>query len=193
MRRAGHLLFVAALLASVSAAGAAGTGVTEGPTWTYVDAGYNNINFDSASITEDADGWFAGGSIGFFKHGHAFGRYNDNSTEDTDLDVSTWFAGAGWHGMFGEKSDLLGEVAYTDNELLDDSGYFARAGIRFRPIQMFEVGGFARYEDVGSEDDVIPQANAMLYIWRLSVGLEWEGQEDADVYNGFVRFFFDRD
>jgi hypothetical protein len=86
----------------------------------------------------------------------------------------------------------VGDVAYEHAEVgsADDDGYFARAGVRFRPIGLFEAGGFARYQDVGDEDDVVWQVNALIYVWRLGLGAEWESQDDVDSYNVFARFNF---
>jgi hypothetical protein len=162
--------------------------VAGSPSWTYVEAGYNNVDLDN--LNEEGDGWFVGASLGF-KHMHLFGRAIQSETDVTDSDFNRWYVGGGWHGLLGERSDLVGELAYVDAEVgaTDDSGYFGRAGVRWRPINLFEAGGFARFEDLDElDDDVVWEANAMLYVWRLSLGLSYETQDDVDTYNVFARF-----
>lgn len=159
------------------------------PAWTYVEGGYTNIDLDD--LDDEGDGYFVGGSFGlaFF---HFFGRFTDNKTDDSDLDIERRYAGIGWHGGVGPV-DLLAEAAYVDAEFgdEDDSGYFVRGGVRFRPIKLIEVGGFARYEDLGDlDDDVVWEANALLYIWRLGIGASYETQDEVDTINAFVRFNF---
>lgn len=159
------------------------------PAWTYVEGGYTNIDIDD--LDDDGDGYFLGGSFGlaFF---HVFARVSESETDELDLDVERRYAGIGWHGGVGPV-DLLAEAAYVDAEFgdEDDNGYFVRGGVRFRPIKLIEVGGFARYEDVGDlEDDVVWEANALLYIWRLGIGASYETQDEIDTYNAFLRFNF---
>jgi hypothetical protein len=165
----------------------------QGPSWAYLEAGFNSVDFDDAGVSDDGDGYFAGVSFPIFKSLHVFGRYIDNTTDDLDLDITRWYAGAGWHGMLGEKADLVGEVAYTDAEfdMIDGSGYFGRAGVRWRPIQLVEVGAFGRWEDLGGDiddSDTIWEANAMVYVWRVSLGLGYETQDELDTFNAFARF-----
>lgn len=161
-------------------------------TWTYAEGGYNNVDIDS--INDDGNGWFLGGSFGM-KNFHFFGRYTDSSTDQTSTDVKHWFAGAGWHGMLGDSADVLGELAYSHGEVgsVDDNGYFVRGGVRWRPIGLFEMGGFVRYEDLGDLDsNMVYEANVMIHFWRIGLGASYETQDDADTYNIFARFNFGR-
>jgi hypothetical protein len=183
-----------AVVGIVVAAGFSGAAVAQAPDWSYLEAGYSNLNVDDGSIDDDGAGWFAGANFEIFKSFHIFGRYNDNSLDDTDIDVTRWYVGAGWHGLLGEKADLLGEVAWVDSEFesggIDDSddGYFARVGARWRLAKMFEVGAFSRFEDViEDEDDLLWEANAMVYVWRVAIGASAD-IGDYDTYNAFVRF-----
>ena len=100
--------------------------------------------------------------------------------------------------MLGEKADLIGEVAWIDQEFdppgpskIDDNGYFARVGVRWRPIKLVEIGGWIRYQDVGDfDDEEVYEANAILHLWRIGIGLAIETQDDIDTYSGFVRLNF---
>ncbi|MCP3980220.1 MAG: hypothetical protein GY716_13020 [bacterium] len=173
-----------------------GAAFAEGINWTYIEAGYNNVDLDD--LDDDGDGWFAGGKFAIGDSYHITARYDDNTTDDTDADLSTWHLGAGWHGLFGDGADLFGEVAYVDREFgdFDGSGWFGRAGVRWRPISLLEVGAGARWEDLGGDiddSDTIWEANALIYVWKLGIGLSYETQDEVDTYNGFVRFNFGGD
>jgi len=112
---------------------------------------------------------------------------------DLDLDVNDWFIGGGWHGLLGEKADLFADLAYIDSERgpLDESGYFGRIGVRWRLIKMLELGASTRYQDVGDlDDDVVWNANAILYVWKMGIGIAAEISDDIDSYNAFLRFNF---
>ncbi len=143
---------------------------------------------------DEGDGAFAGASVGFLKHFHVFARYVSNNTDTLDADITNTIIGGGWHGLLGDKADLIGELAYIDQEFdfLDDSGYFGRVGARWRPIKLFEIGGWIRYQDAGDSFDStgVYEANAMVHLWRFAIGLGAEIQDDIDTFNGFVRFNF---
>lgn len=182
-----------ALIAVLSLVVFAGTASAEAPAWSYVEAGYNNINVDSGIGDDDGDGWFAGASFGA-KNWHLFGQYTENNTDDLDLDINQWFVGVGWHGLLGEKADLFGDVAYMDADYggFDDSGYFGRVGVRWRLIKLLEIGASTRYQDLGDLDnDLVWNANAIFYVWKLGIGVNAEIADDIDTYNAFVRFNFE--
>jgi hypothetical protein len=160
------------------------------PNYSYVEVGYNDVDIEGESL----DGFFAGASFGG-KNFHVFGRYNDN---DADLiDITTWWLGGGWHGGLGEKADVIAEVAYLDTSVdvlslgdASDSGYFARGGVRWRLIKLFEIGGWVRYQDIADDTDTGYELNAIFNVWRIGIGLGYEDISDAETLNAFVRFNF---
>ena len=172
MKRTGYLWTSVALLALLAIPGAAVA--DDGINWSYVEAGFNSFDIDE--LDDDGDGYFVGASFGG-KNWHVLG----------------------WHGLLGEKADLVGELAYLNAEVgtIDDSGYFGRVGARWRPISLLEVGAFARWEDKGDLDDVpefdndvIWELNAMVYLWKFAIGLGYEMESEIDTYNAFARFNF---
>ena len=184
------LIVLTSILAVVVIA-APDTALADPPPWTFVEAGYANLDLDDQS--DDGDGVFVGGSFGL-ENWHFFGRYQDASTDDLDIDVERLVLGAGWHGgLLTEKADLFAEVAYVDAEIepIDDEGYFVRGGVRFRPINMFEVRAAGRWEDVDElDDDFVVELTGVFYFWRLGAGLTYEAADDIDTYTAFIRFDF---
>lgn len=161
--------------------------------WTYIEAGYVSLNIDNIdldNLDDDAGGWFGGFSLGLGKNFHLLGRYEERSTDRLSLDIDRWALGLGWHGLLGESADLVVDAAYVDAKLgpLEDHGYMGRGGIRWRPFKLFEIGAFARFEDLGDlDDDVVYQANVLVHLFRLGIGLQYETQKDIDSYNAFLR------
>lgn len=167
-----------------------------------MEAGYNKIDLvDLGQIDDEGNGGFVGASFGFLEHFHVFGRYASNNTDELDADVTHSTAGGGWHGLLGQKADLIVDLAWFDQGFepagssgspkMDDDGYFARVGARWRPIKLIEIGGWIRYQDVGEfGDDDVYEASAIVHLWRVGVGLAVETQGDIDIYNGFVRINF---
>src|SRR5499426_344505 len=166
--------------------------LAEAPAWTYVEGGY--LNVDPDNFSGSGDNWFVGGSLDFLKHFHVSGRYINGDYAD-NADLKAWTFAAGWHGGLGEKTDLVGELTWSDSDIdnVSDSGAGATAGVRWRMIKLFELDGFAHwtdFNDTGSQDSY--EALGMFYIWRLSFGAAWVTSSDFDQYNAFVRFNFGR-
>jgi hypothetical protein len=166
----------------------------EAPNYSYVEAGYLNVNEDD--LSGSGDNWFAGGAIGLGKHFHAIGFYT-NGDLGTDVSQTYWRAGLGWHGLLGEKADIVAEAYYVDQTVdgpgpsNSDTGYRVTGGIRWLPIKFFELDGFANFNDVQSDHtDTTWEARAIINIWRLGFGGDYEKFDTADQWNAFVRFNF---
>ena len=171
------------------------------PGYSYIEVGYNEVDVDNlGSASDDGNGGYAGAGFGFLKHFHLFGRYDSNNTDTFDIDLNTWKLYGGWHGLLGEKADLIGEVGWINTEFkvsgasnLDDGGYLARVGARWRPIKLFEIGGWISYQDqdLGTVDaNNAYEVNAILNLWRFGIGQAAEVREDIETYNAFARFNF---
>ena len=172
------------------------------PGYSFVEVGYNEIDVDGlgsgSGFSDEGSGGYAAAQFGFLKRFHVFGRYDSNNTDTADADLNRATLGGGWHGMLGEKADLTVDVAWVDQEFdpsgspgFDDSGYFGRVGASWRPIKLFEVGGWVRYQDVGDFDSgTVVDANAILNLWRIGIGLAAEVESDIETYSAFARFNF---
>ena len=163
------------------------------PPWTYIEGGY--LNVDPDDVSGSGDNWFAGGSIGFLKHFHAGGRYVNGDYGD-NISLTTWNFNAGWHGLLGDKADLLFDVTWTDTEIDDvgDNGHGFAAGVRWLPINFFELDGFAYWtdlDDAGSNDSY--EARVIFNIWKIGIGGSGLYSSDATSYAVFARFNFGRD
>jgi hypothetical protein len=163
------------------------------PPWIYVEGGYlvNDPDLEGIDSSETGDNWFVGG-MGGGKMWHVFVDYQQGDFVD-GVDNKNWKLGVGWHGLLGERADLVADGAYLKNdEPFDDSGWQARIGVRWRIIKLVEVAGFVSYVDFSDLDsDTVGELQALLYVWRIGIGLSYEGGGDvADQYGAFLRFNF---
>lgn len=187
-----------ALVSIVALVLVSGVALAEGPKWTYVEAGYLGVNPDD--LEGSGDNFFVGGAFGG-KMWHVIGQYTDGDIAD-GIEQQDWRLGVGWHGLLGDRADLLAEAYYVDKSVtvtpapfagndLDDNGYRLTGGVRWRPIGLVEVDGFIHYTDLSDAgDDTSYELRALLYVWRLGIGAGYEKFDDGDQYNAFVRFNF---
>src|SRR5262245_10119755 len=83
----------------------------EPPKWGYIEGGF--IDFDPDDGASD-DGAYAGASFTIFKHFHIVAEYDDIGN------YTLWNAGAGWHGLLGDKADLFAQIVWANIDI-DDS------------------------------------------------------------------------
>ncbi len=167
--------------------------LAEGPGYRYVEGGYLNVDVDD--LNGSGDNYFLGGSFGG-EWWHVNGTYTSGDLAD-DVELQIWDIAVGWHGLLGDKADVVAEAAYVDQEIEfssgsdNDTGYRVTGGVRWVPFKLLELDGFVNYGDV-SDSDVSYEARAIINIWRLGFGAAFEKFDDSDQWNAFVRFNFGR-
>ena len=162
--------------------GTAASNVTaEDPGYTYLEGGWVRDDPDEG---DSENGWFGGGSFGV-EWFHFFGEYRDPGA------FETFEAGGGWHGLLGEKADLVAEAAYVDADF--DEGYRASGGVRWLITDDFEVNAWLNHTDVGDFENDTLALGAHWEFWRsMAVGGEYEFGDEADSARIFIRFYFRR-
>lgn len=169
--------------------------LAEGPNYRYVEGGY--LSVDVNDLDGSGDNYFVGGSFGG-KWWH-IPAYYANGNLGPDYDQSLWRVGFGWHGLLGDKADVIGQAEYV-SQTIDapgassdtETGYRLVGGVRWVPFKLLELDGFANYNDIGSESDVSWEGRAIVNIWRLGFGGAYEKFDNSDQWNAFVRFNFGR-
>jgi hypothetical protein len=154
----------------------------EAPSYKFVEGGYFKIEDGSSSDSES--GWFAGAMFGG-KRWQAFVEYDDAS------DISLLFIGGGWHGLLGEKADVVAQISYLDASSSggsDESGYRATGGVRWQLIKILELGGYFHYTDLDGGDEAF-ELEAVFTFGRIGVGASYE-TDDVDITKAFVRWNF---
>ncbi len=168
----GACFVMALLLASASGVEAAS------PRYKYIEGGWLKVDPDQIG---SENGFFFGGMFDL-RSFHFFGEYGDPGN------FEVWQAGGGWHGLFGERLDLVLQAAFIDFDF--DDGLRLSAGIRWMLLEQLEVNGFIHHTDLDkfSDQDTI----ALNGIWdltpRFGVGAGFEGGDDIDTIRAFARF-----
>jgi hypothetical protein len=162
------------------------------PNYRYVEGGYLSVDVDD--LDGSGDNYFLGGSFGgSWWHIPVYYAKGDLGP---DFEQTTWRVGFGWHGLLGDKADVIGEADYVDQSIDgpgpddSDTGYRLVGGVRWVPFALLELDGFANYNDVGSESDISWEARGIINIWRLGFGADYEKFDDSDQWNAFIRFNF---
>lgn len=148
--------------------------------YSFVEGGW--LREDNDSLEDAEDGWFAGGQM-TFKRIHVFAEYGDPGS------FEIWQAGAGWHGLFGDKLDLVLEGAWYDVDV--DDGYRVSGGIRWLMFKRFELNSYYNHIDAGEfENDGVSVGVNFEFLDRMAVGGEWEWGDESDSGRLFFRFYF---
>ena len=165
------------------------------PGYAFIEAGA--IDIDAKTSELESDGWFAGFSLGF-KHFHIPGQYSKTSGSGGVGDTKKWNVGVGWHGLFGERADLVIEASYLDVRIdtsdgrVNDDGLLASGGVRWRIIKIFEINGFVDYVDLSDRgSDTGWRANMLFNIGPVGIGLGYQSM-DADIASAYLRWNFGR-
>ncbi len=146
--------------------------------YTYAEGGWIRDNPEGA---DTENGWFLGGQFGTRRF-HFFAEYADPGPLDYKQ------AGGGWHGLFGDRIDLIAEAAYVDLDF--DEGYRVTGGVRWYLLDKLEVDGFVTRTDLGSFEN---SSFGIGGVWdlkeRLSVGAKFDLGDESDTLRAFVRFY----
>lgn len=151
----------------------------QSPNYSFAEIGPWRVEPDGAS---SENGFFVGGSAGIskFQVVAAFGDAGD---------FDQWFVGGGWHGLLGQRADLVAEGQFIHNQIGGD-GLGVSLGIRWMVLRRLELNGFANYTRL----DYVDTSGELNGIWdfarRFGVGAGYEYGSDLKTLRAFVRLNF---
>jgi hypothetical protein len=160
-----------------------GSGITTGavaaePSYRFADLGVYHLDPD---ISSSDDGGYLGGSFGI-KHFHFFGEY-------ANLDRTLWEAGAGWHGLFGKKADLIFQVSWFDVGV--ENGLKLKGGARWMVLEKLEINGYLVYTDLDlSSTNGVDVGAVWLFARWFGLGGNYQWGDEANTARLFARFSF---
>ena len=145
--------------------------LAQGPRYSYVEAGWQNVELEidgTFSDDVDGDGLFLGASFAVTDMLHIFASYGDSDLDlnvlgfDVNVGYSTLAAGAGMNFEISETVDFVGQLAYVDAEVdvsvpgfgsasEDESGYGLGVGVRGMVNEDFELNAWVNYVDLGDD------------------------------------------
>ena len=183
--------------------------------YTYVDFGYVDTEFDDivSGVDADGDGWGARFSAAIHPNVYLFGGYTDQTFDldlsgAPDIDGTSWDLGVGYNYSINEKTSLFARVAYVDAKAEasgfsdeDDNGYGLGAGVRYMLVtdsirasvlDGIEFQGGIDYVDLDLGDDTSLSAGVLFHINSfVGIGLEGSWGDDEASYVAGLRFTLD--
>ena len=177
------------------------TAMAEGPSYSYIEADYREVDIDIApGIDADGDGFGVAGSVAINDNWFVFAGYAASEFESVvDLDQTT--LGAGWNSAISEKTDWFATLSYIDLKLsaagfgsFSDDGFGASVGLRSMLNPNFELYGSLGYSDLGDGGDGTAVTAGLWYTvaGNLALGLGAEVGSDITTYGIGIRLYFDK-
>lgn len=179
---------------------AGATAVAEEVSYSFVQAGYQRVDFDvGGGSNVDGDGFGVGGSVAVGDTWHIVANY---STADFDLgvDLDEFSIGAGYHFGIAQNADFFAELLYVQLDAsasgfsADDSGLGANVGLRSMISETLELFGHISHVDL---DDAGNSTTVGAGLWytvsgNLAVGLSASFDDDVKTYGIGLRLYFDQ-
>ena len=186
-------LSVGLLLLSSTAA------MAEGPSYSYIQAAYQEIDIDLGIVDVDGDGWAVAGSVAINESWYGFASYGSGELESI-VDVDQFAIGAGWHSPINERTDWFVSLAYIGAEVsapgfgsADDTGYGIGLGMRSMLTPKFELAGSINYSDLGDGSDTSFGVGGWYTVTgNLALGLGADFGDDISSYGVGFRLYFDK-
>ena len=186
--------------AVVALAGTAGAQASD-LSYSYAEGGFGIVDVDA--ISEEGDGFFLGGSLGFGTNWLGFVEYSmaEFDVSGSTADVDEIQLGFGGHFAMNESLDFVGRLAYVDqtvdvstpfgNASADENGYMLSAGLRGMAFGRLDLMGAIEYVDVGESDDTgLALRGLYQFTDMFSLGARVGTSDDSTEYGVFGRFTF---
>jgi hypothetical protein len=177
------------------------TAMAEGPSYSYIQASYQEIDVDDV-FNADGDGYGIAGSVAINDSWFVFAGYASSELEfaiDASVDLDQATIGGGWNSAISEKTDWFVTLAYIDLEAssgfvsADADGLGASVGVRSMLNPKLELYGSLGYSDLGDGGDGTAVAAGLWYTvgGRVALGLGAEVGSDITTYGVGIRLYFD--
>lgn len=193
------------ILAALLAFGVAGPAMaTDGFSYSFVELGWVNQDFDDFDVEADGPGLRA--SFELTPAFHLFGSYTDQDFDfgaGSDVNGESMSLGAGYAWSLSPKVDIVGNAAYLRNEMdvqingfgsgsSKDDGVGLAGYVRARPIERLELTGGLNYVDFDETgDDTYFTAGARYFFTNMfALGLDVSLNSDTTAYILGGRFNF---
>jgi hypothetical protein len=165
--------------------------------YSYVELGYDESDFDLGGGEIDGDGLTLSASWALNDDWHVYGSYG---TADLDFgyDLDTLAIGAGYRYPLQDDVDLYGRVLYISSDLdlpapfgdEDEDGLGLQVRIRYRVSNEFEVEGGIQHVDVFDSDTSLQAMARYHFTDNFSAGLGLTFAGDTDSFGINARYSF---
>ena len=171
-----------------------GSAMADGPSWNYIDLGYNFMSgFDEGNGYTLSSAYAVGGMF------HVKGEYSSYSDLDNFFsgDMDGYELSVGVHPSVSETMDLVIDLGYFDYSAdegfaEDASGIILRTGARAMVTEKFELMGMLEASngdtnfDESFNDVVVRLGGRYLFNDSVSVGAHWS--EGSNIHGDLIRF-----
>lgn len=155
------------------------------PNYTYAEAGF--LRLDGG-----ADGLVLGGSYALDERFHLVGEFARAS--ESPITVTRARLGVGYHYAYSGTTDwvlrggaILARARISGLGSINDSGWFAEAGLRSLVTDFIEVNGFVTHSDAGAATTQLSLTGWYHFTRRLALGAGLNDEVDLTLW---VRFGF---
>lgn len=188
------LLCTAFLLPALSQAQEAARPQSAQFNYTYVQIGYDELDFDVGPFDVDGDGLTFSGSYEINDDWHVYASFGSFDLDPGNADIDTWTLGAGYVFPLKEDIDIYGRVLYIDQSAdvpsLDEDGLGLQARIRARVTDEFELEGGIQYTDIVDTDTSLQAAARYNFTENFSAGITLNFAGDTDGIGINARYSF---
>jgi len=164
--------------------------------YSYVELGYDESDFQVGPADIDGDGLTLEGSFELTDDWHVVASYG-TADLDNNIDVDTLAVGAGYRHPLKSNVDLYGRVLYINSDVdlpgpgdADDDGLGLQLRIRALVNDDLEVEGGIQHVDVGDSDTSLQAGIRYNFNDKLSAGLGLTFAGDTDGIGINARFAF---
>lgn len=158
------------------------------PDFSFVEAGYTQLDFDNKRF--EPDGFKIAGSASVSNNLFLTGAYTDTSD---GRDYNALSLGLGYRVAAASNTDVYGILSYEELEqgAADDNGYGLTAGIRSFVSRNLELDGGLSYIDVDKDDETYLYIGASYYITpEAALNLAYRTSDDTDMLTLSGRYSF---
>jgi hypothetical protein len=166
-----------------------------GPGYSYVDLAYVSADVDGGPTL---DGFGLDGSIGLSNEIHLIAAYQALSKNDWDYDL--FLVGPGYNSSLNNALDFVARAGYARTEIGierggrnrsdTDSGWFGQAGLRGMVNDQLELNGFLTHVDTSGSTTSLDLGGVYFVTPAIGLTLDASFSDDANVYQGGIRFAF---
>ncbi len=188
---------ISRLVAATAVVALSPPALAERPEYSFVEIGYQRVDFDVFNTSVDGDAYTLGGSLELGESWQAFASYG-NAEFDFNVDLDEYAIGGGFHGSLSPTSDFVLNLAYIRAEAsagalsADDDGFGISVGMRNMITPRVELAGFVNYVDVGDDDFGVTGRAWYFLTEQFAVGANIGFSDDVTRYGIAGRLFFGR-